>query len=679
MSHRDERLVHFLERFQISSPQHKYLIGVFEAGVTVRRQQVRALNLVYALESRKTLKAGSSVACIGAGFAGLTCAVAALERGAKVTLIESAPQPLHLQDGCDHRWLHPHIYDWPQPGSTEDNALLPLLNWTAGTAASVADEVLRQWHAIQQKYTEKDEGLRVFYETQAQVVDGKMLVSWTDHKRGLRMREPFEIIIFAVGFGVETGVGSHPANSYWRNDALHQTGWGGARVDQRVLVSGVGDGGLIDLQRLGLKRFRQDRILKELFDGPEAKACLGFLRSLDQDFGHHPPQTRNKELIDRLAKLDDATAEMSAESAQQRRALTSVDDLLLLRRRRDRTVFLCAEQPTIEEALRKSNAALLNVFVAYRMWKKVMFDYIPGRLESVKTTAHQNLCTFSTSERREEQFDAIVLRHGTDRDAMLSRAGCGDTNGRKKASNEFSSGGFWKPLWPSEWCANCRKQPVPARLAQAAEKLVSHLSILLSGQAHMDEATFRATLHRVAYYDEETCLQQITNYQGTNGEAKIGRWFTLSTGIIGRSARYGKIFSLKKSACSDEEFEQTLRELGVKTGGYSPEESSKPRRPKATAFLAVPILLPSTGSAERVALVFYSDSDKDDFLDEERLHGFFGKFDAALTRAMPELSIVTECYAAAFREPDLGAVPTLKGIDQLNHPVPRLKDARDDS
>jgi hypothetical protein len=51
--------------------------------------------------------------------------------------------------------------------------------------------------------------------------------------------------------------------SYWRNEQLGQPPLDG--VQRRYLISGYGDGALVDLCRLTIERFRQDTIVYELF------------------------------------------------------------------------------------------------------------------------------------------------------------------------------------------------------------------------------------------------------------------------------------------------------------------------------------------------------------------------------------------------------------------------------
>ena len=72
----------------------------------------------------------------------------------------------------------------------------------------------------------------------------------------------FDTIVLAAGFGWER-INSFNTASYWRNEQLAQPN---LTVDRtRYLVSGSGDGALVDVCRLTIERFRQDTILYELF------------------------------------------------------------------------------------------------------------------------------------------------------------------------------------------------------------------------------------------------------------------------------------------------------------------------------------------------------------------------------------------------------------------------------
>jgi hypothetical protein len=65
-------------------------------------------------------RVGRPVSVSGGGLgAGLTAAAAIVRKGviADVTIFERRDTAIPLQLGCDTRWVHPHIYDWPPPGS----------------------------------------------------------------------------------------------------------------------------------------------------------------------------------------------------------------------------------------------------------------------------------------------------------------------------------------------------------------------------------------------------------------------------------------------------------------------------------------------------------------------------------------------------------------------------------
>jgi hypothetical protein len=115
----------FIERCKVANDLELYAIGLSERGITLYKQQVRALNLIYGLH--KAEKLGDTIAVIGGGAAGATAALAAATLGYTVSIFEQRPTLFHLQQGCDIRWLPPHIYDWPASGSDSPYAGLPLL------------------------------------------------------------------------------------------------------------------------------------------------------------------------------------------------------------------------------------------------------------------------------------------------------------------------------------------------------------------------------------------------------------------------------------------------------------------------------------------------------------------------------------------------------------------------
>jgi hypothetical protein len=105
-----------------------YLLGSFEKGLTIYSQQVRALNLAWALIEAAPKNSLGRVAIVGGGFAGLTVAAGLLKKGVRhVSLFERHAVLCPLQQGSDARWVHPRIYEWPNEGSNLPTTALPLL------------------------------------------------------------------------------------------------------------------------------------------------------------------------------------------------------------------------------------------------------------------------------------------------------------------------------------------------------------------------------------------------------------------------------------------------------------------------------------------------------------------------------------------------------------------------
>jgi hypothetical protein len=106
-----------------------YVVGCYDSRITFYSQQVRALELAYALPHQDLLPANARIAVVGGGAAGLTLA-AALTLTADVTtvLFERADALLPLQRGATRRRIDPHIYDWPKDDADHESAGLCQIN-----------------------------------------------------------------------------------------------------------------------------------------------------------------------------------------------------------------------------------------------------------------------------------------------------------------------------------------------------------------------------------------------------------------------------------------------------------------------------------------------------------------------------------------------------------------------
>lgn len=249
-----------------SVPGHAgwYFVGCREtARVTIYAQQVRALNLAWALKACGLVRKGTRAVVVGAGAAGLTFAAGLARFDAKVTVLEKEDDPLPLQRNCYKRHLHPHIYDWPLPGWVNANAGLPLLNWRAGMAREVAATIeggfedFRQSRPGSVELVTGAENIELDVPLAGQIVYRKRPAAPITPSSRLTLG--YDLLVFAVGFGVEHSLWMGARGSYWADDSLDQEGVFPAG---RYLVSGSGDGGLIDVLRIALRNFRQENLAR---------------------------------------------------------------------------------------------------------------------------------------------------------------------------------------------------------------------------------------------------------------------------------------------------------------------------------------------------------------------------------------------------------------------------------
>ena len=228
---------------RIPGTQSILVLGSFEKRVTVYAQQVRALNLVDAMLSEGLVRPeGGKVAIIGGGAAGITTAVA-LARACPsldtLDLFERSQGVLALQHGS-RRFLHPHFYDWPAPGSESNDADLPVMNWTAGPAGDVAATLRAKFEAA------RHTSVLTLHadQTVTKLVPSALGPIRVIVDKGSAVRRIYDVVVLAIGFGLEAHLdGETP--SYWSPSSL-----AGPVLTQlqnpTLFVSGNGDGGLVD-------------------------------------------------------------------------------------------------------------------------------------------------------------------------------------------------------------------------------------------------------------------------------------------------------------------------------------------------------------------------------------------------------------------------------------------------
>lgn len=324
-----------------------HVIGSFSKQITFYRQQVRALNLAWAiLRSEPNV----SIGVIGGGIAGVTVAAAVARKVGvdRVRLFQDSSEGILRWQRDSSRLLHPHLYDWPLVDPELDDASyehadLPILRWKAGTARSVANEIEAEWDGTGIKLISKRvDGLRRIADTYRLHTES----GWYD----------FDILVFAIGFGAEPLAGG--SDQYWNGPPVRQL-----HELTRIIVAGNGDGGLVDLMATTLAGFQHEKILETLKDaGLVSHGTREALRDLELDLRGLGPDF-DKDCLN-LWKMYEGRLGGLVESAGK------------LPKRKDTDVTFFPGS----EAVFKRETSPLNRFVAYAILKQELAGLEPGPL-----------------------------------------------------------------------------------------------------------------------------------------------------------------------------------------------------------------------------------------------------------------------------------------------------------
>lgn len=363
-----------------------YVLGCFERRVTLLSQQVRALNLIYSLRAQGLLDEGASIAVIGGGIAGCMAAAGAARLGCDVTLLEQREELLHLFRGNHTRWLHPHLYDWPLDDATSHDAGLPLLDWHAG----LADDVVRQ---IQAGWDGLPERGRIQVHTNVTITDlgssSPRRLTWIapGSKKG-----NFALAILAVGFGLERRFSGIPWRSYWDNDSLHQAARAGGA---RTLISGTGDGGLIDVLRARLRDFRHDEVLATFLANPALEPVKARLLAIE------------KEAVRLELRREGGSRDYLNDQYEALPVPAEVDKAIEARLRTDGTTVVLNGLDPLPLSL---GASIVNRFLVSRLLNRFELAYRPGQIGKPKKKGNAFEVQFAMGPA--VTFDVIIGRHG---------------------------------------------------------------------------------------------------------------------------------------------------------------------------------------------------------------------------------------------------------------------------
>jgi len=375
-----------------------YVVGCYDRIKTLYVQQSRALTLVHSLFGVGELMPGSKVGVIGGGAAGVTAAAAAARKGAEVVLFEQASHLLSLQRQNTTRYLHPHILDWPAPGSTRADAGLPLLNWHAGMSNDVARQIEAGFEAIRSASGKIDVRLGASVHDVAPVdaAGERRRVQIVAAEGG--STEIVDVAIVAVGFGVEpqTRLGV-PTVSYWQDDGLEQGLAAGPGQPLRILVSGSGDSALIDVMRASLTDFRHDKLLEILPDGSELGKVMADLVAIEA--------AERRSHILSGSSLSNLQAQYAATTLPK-----EFSEKLRAAARTDTDVWF----NFTAAGLYNINSSILNRFIVSQLVKLGIIKPKLGRIGSqlIRVTPQGKYGVTWARASSEQVFDRIILRHG---------------------------------------------------------------------------------------------------------------------------------------------------------------------------------------------------------------------------------------------------------------------------
>lgn len=467
--------------------------------VTFHSQQSRAFNLVWALFESGKLREGMSVGIVGGGLAGITAAAAATLKGCTVVLLESNDRELHLQRQNTTRSVYPFIYFWPAEGSVEPETDLPCMNWHGGTTEVVVNQLLDQWRTFrEQRSLTVHLGFEV---NRVLIVNGRPRVAG-NMKTGGWNTFNFDCLILAVGFGKERFIGKGGTKSYWQIDAHHQGDIGHDGI-KKILISGCGDGGLIDVVRFRLADFSHSLLLSDIFHGNGIEAIAPKLMDIDQKARSLLGQDVSAFLYDEYSKLDVPVAVIAALSA---------------RLRTDTHVTLNGRETTPLSL----DASILNRLAVFLLIQVGRLDYLQGELDPDRiaiTGTGYNVAVKSPSG-TEETFACheVIIRHGPESviTKLLSEA---DADHLKRLSFADSDRTMQRS-WPADFYPNtglcARASPLTllgpeiARAARTSNAIASLIRVTIPADlATISNRT--GTSHSTSYTSPPTSTPDIVN------------------------------------------------------------------------------------------------------------------------------------------------------------------------
>ncbi|WP_375743340.1 ATP-binding protein [Corallococcus interemptor] len=376
---------------------------------------------------------------IGGGAAGLTAAAAAASKGASVVLLEQELLLLHMQDGSTTRQIHPFIYDWPSEhySQTTEKIDAPLLQWSSRTAGEVANWIRLEFNNYAAQFTIKQHiGIKNARIEPASLGQPRKVIWETGDAEA-------DVIILAVGFGLEREFPPVAHRSYWHDDKIHQYFREGPK---HLLLSGVGDGGLIDLLRLRISDFTPEEAVSGpfavLFKKKEMAETAKQLLIIEQESSRIRLNGENPD-----AFISKAYSEIEPPDL--------LDRLLTTRLRKDTQATLNGPTPF---PLGRG-ASILNRFLVSRLIYGLKdVKYWPGKISEGGIEKHNKSYVVSLESGEKRTFDDVIIRHGATPALKLGFPDLWEACEKElRRSAELDQTRI--PLWPPGWFEELGAKP----------------------------------------------------------------------------------------------------------------------------------------------------------------------------------------------------------------------------
>ncbi|HEX7855949.1 MAG TPA: hypothetical protein VF503_19875 [Sphingobium sp.] len=369
------------------APQHIYSIGPFGARVSFASQQRRALNLVWALKAENVWprKPRPRAIVIGGGIAGVTAAIALHLQDCAVWIVDAEGSPLTLHRQARHRLVHPSINFWPEE-ELSWTTRFPFLDWYADNCPTVISTLSGFW---QDKFEGKVSNFIAgkTFEKFGRPKGETITLNFTDGST-----EDADMVFLTTGFGPERDLEHPKVQSYWTEDHLEDVLNKSPAL--KWIVSGTGDGGLIDALRVTYPGFMRDELALQILqieDGPGIRAAVADIERKAQDIPSATSRARFYE-----AEYTKIARDMSQNA---KRKLPDLDAGRI-------PVELIGRLPAPYDL---TSAPIHKIILAYSIYKK-RISYRRGTL--IKGTPSGHRLQVSRTKVEDVEYDKIIIRHG---------------------------------------------------------------------------------------------------------------------------------------------------------------------------------------------------------------------------------------------------------------------------